>query len=128
MATATDLGSLSPEAVKNRAGEVASNVADKAKQAASAFGQRAEQTTHAVGSGMKALGETIRNRGPHEGAAGDATASLAHGLESSGQYLQKAGIRGIAEDLTNVVRRNPVPALLAGIGVGFLLARATTRR
>jgi hypothetical protein len=128
MATATDAGNLSAEAVKNRASEAASNVADKAKQAASALGQKAEQTTHAMGSGMKSLSDTIRNKAPQEGMMGEAASSIAQGLESGGNYLEQAGIQGIAEDLTNLVRRNPVPALLVGVGLGFLLARATTRR
>ena len=33
----------------------------------------------------------------------------------------------MAEDLTDLIRRNPIPALLVGVGLGFLLARATTR-
>ena len=27
--------------------------------------------------------------------------------------------------MTNMIRRNPIPAVLIGIGIGFLLARAT---
>jgi hypothetical protein len=34
----------------------------------------------------------------------------------------------MAEDVTNLIRRNPIPALLIGIGAGFLLARAMTPR
>ena len=34
----------------------------------------------------------------------------------------------MADDLTDLIRRNPIPALLVGVGVGFLLARATTSR
>ena len=33
-------------------------------------------------------------------------------------------LREIGDDLTNLIRRNPIPALLLGVGVGFLLARA----
>jgi hypothetical protein len=34
----------------------------------------------------------------------------------------------MAEDFTNLVRRNPIPALLIGVAFGFLVARATSRR
>ena len=34
----------------------------------------------------------------------------------------------IANDVTNLIKRNPIPALFVGIGVGFLLARACTPR
>jgi hypothetical protein len=27
------------------------------------------------------------------------------------------------DDMTNLVRRNPIPALLLGLGVGFLIGR-----
>jgi ElaB/YqjD/DUF883 family membrane-anchored ribosome-binding protein len=104
------------------------DVANAAKQAASDLGRKAEDATHAVGSGLKSLGETIRQKGPAEGALGSATSSVASGLESGGQYLQQQGIKGIADDMTNLIRNNPIPALLVGVGLGFLLARATMRR
>ena len=47
--------------------------------------------------------------------------------ENTGRYLQEEGLKGIAEDVTNLIRRNPIPALLAGVGVGFLIGRITTR-
>jgi len=34
----------------------------------------------------------------------------------------------MAEDFTSMIRRNPVPSLLIGVAVGFLIARATSRR
>jgi uncharacterized membrane-anchored protein YhcB (DUF1043 family) len=33
----------------------------------------------------------------------------------------------MAEDLTSLIRRNPIPAMLVGVGLGFLLARMTRR-
>jgi hypothetical protein len=59
---------------------------------------------------------------------GSATSTLASGLESGGQYLQQQGIKGVADDLTQLIRRNPIPALLLGVGLGFVVARATMRR
>jgi hypothetical protein len=150
MATATSTPNMSAENLRNKASDVAANVADKAKdtaagmadkakeavtgmadkakQAASSLGQRAEDATHSVGSGMKNLGETIRDRGPSAGIAGSATSSVAQALESGGQYLEQEGLQGMAQDMTNLIRRNPIPALLVGIGLGFVLARATMRR
>ncbi|MDZ4858742.1 MAG: hypothetical protein SGI88_07140 [Candidatus Hydrogenedentes bacterium] len=70
----------------------------------------------------------MRDKSPQSGMAGTATSAVAHSLERTGDYLQSEGLSGIADDLTNVVRRNPIPALLAAIGVGFLIAQATSRR
>ena len=42
------------------------------------------------------------------------------------EHLEDHQLSGIANDLTDMIRRNPVPALLVGIGIGYLLARATS--
>jgi hypothetical protein len=56
---------------------------------------------------------------------GSASSAVASTLESSGRYLQEHGLSGVGEDLTNMIRKNPVPALLMAVGIGFLIARAT---
>jgi hypothetical protein len=58
---------------------------------------------------------------------GTASESVADRLESGGRYIREEGLSGITEDLTEMVRRNPVPALLCGVALGFMLARLTTR-
>jgi len=113
--------------VADTARQAAANVADKAKQAAQGIGQRAEDATHGLGSGMKSLGESLRDKAPQGGVLGSAASSVASGLERSGQYLQQEGISGMAGDLTDLIRKNPIPALLVGVGIGFILARATSR-
>jgi hypothetical protein len=128
---ASDFASMASDKAKQAAGTVgdaASMAADKARQAAGAIGQKAEDATQAVGAGMKSLGETIRDKGPQQGMVGAATSGLASTLESGGRYLQEEGIQGIAHDMTTLIRKNPIPALLLAVGVGFLLARATARR
>jgi len=114
--------------VADRARDAAGNLVDKAKDTAADLGKKAESATHAVGSGMQSLAGTIRENLPREGVIGTASSTVARGLESSGRYLEKESLQGMAEDLTNVIRRNPIPAILIGIGLGFVLARATTSR
>lgn len=128
MATGTESSTFSTESMKNKASDAASSAADKAKQTASKVGQKAEDATHAVGSGMKNLADTIRHKGPQEGALGAAACSVADTLDSGGRYLEEEGISGIAGDMTTLIRRNPIPAMFVGIGLGFVLARATMRR
>jgi len=122
--------------VAHRAGEVASNVASGARDlasnvahragdAASAVGQRADSAVESVGSGMQSFAGTVRDHGPASGVLGSATSAVADTLENTGEYLESHGLSGMAGDLTDLIRRNPIPALLIGIGVGFLLARAT---
>jgi ElaB/YqjD/DUF883 family membrane-anchored ribosome-binding protein len=80
--------------------EVAKGVAHNVSDAASYVRQKAESATTAVGGAM----------------------------EDSGHYLRDDGINKIANDLTNLVRRNPLTSVLAGVAVGILLARSTQRR
>jgi hypothetical protein len=67
----------------------------------------------------------VKNKAPSSGYLGSAAQSVASGLESGGRYLENQGLSGMGEDLTNLIRRNPIPALFVGIGLGFLLARLT---
>jgi len=112
----------------NKAKDIGSQVAQKAGDAASYVGKKAEDATSSVGSGMKNLAGTIREKTGEKGMLGAAGTAVADTLESGGRYLQQQGLSGMGEDFTNMIRRNPIPALLLGIGVGFLLARATTSR
>jgi len=94
--------------------------------AASAVGRKADDVACAVGSRMESLGETVRQRGPQEGTLGRATEGVASALEQSGRYLE-GGFGQMCDDITNLIRRHPLPALMLGLGVGFLLASATKR-
>lgn len=38
-------------------------------------------------------------------------------------YIEDRGIRGLTDDVTDVIRRYPMPALLCGVLIGALLAR-----
>jgi hypothetical protein len=74
---------------------------------------------------MESLAGTIRDRAPREGMMGNAASTVADSLEQGGRYLREEGLGGMADDLTNTIRRNPLPAVLVAVAVGFLLARAT---
>jgi hypothetical protein len=111
--------------VTEKARDVASSVAEKAGNVASKVGQKAEDATCAVGGGMKSLAETIRVHSPESGMLKSASTGVANTLESAGKYLQEEGLHGIGHDLTDLVRRNPIPAILVGVAVGYLVARAT---
>jgi len=111
----------------NKAKEAGAAVTQKVGEAASFVGKKAEDATSAMGSGMKSLAETIREKGPEGGPLHAAGSAVASTLESGGRYLQEHGLSGIGEDMAHLIKRNPIPALLVGIGLGFLIARATTR-
>jgi len=121
--SAKDVASKTSDAVR----DAASTVAHKAADAGSYIAHKAEDATAAVGGEMKSLAGTIRDKGPHEGMLGNASSAVANSLESCGRELQEHGLTGIAEDITNTVRRHPIPAVLIGIGLGVLLARVLAK-
>jgi len=113
--------------VGDRAQEMASSAMHKAKEVAGKAEERTDKALGSMGTGMQSLAGTIREKAPHEGILGTASSRLAETLDSGGRYLEQQGIGGMADDLTDVIRRNPIPAVLVGIACGFLLARAIRR-
>lgn len=111
--------------VAERAKGMASSAAQSVGDAASQVGKRADDAAASVGGGMQSVAGTIRDKGPRGGMMGSATSGVANMLESGGRYLEEEGVSGMAEDVTNLVRRNPIPAVLIALGLGFLLAKVT---
>lgn len=119
----------------DKAKEVGGQFVDKASGAvqggrkmAENLGERAEDALHAVGSGMKSGGEFLRENMPREGMLGTASSRVADTLDTAGKYFEQHNLGNIGEDLTNLIRRNPLPALLCAAAIGFLFARAANSR
>jgi len=119
----------------SQAKDVAGQAADKAKDlagqageaissAASTVGHKAEDATAAVGHGIQNLAGQVRDSGPASGMLGTATRGVADGLESAGKYVEDKNLSGMMDDVTGLIKRNPIPALLLGLGIGFLVGRA----
>jgi ElaB/YqjD/DUF883 family membrane-anchored ribosome-binding protein len=115
----------------HKAQETASNVASKAQNLASAAADRTDDAISAVGERMSGLAGTIRQSGPREGMLGTATGTVADTLRTSGEYLKEHGVRDMADDMTNLVKRYPIQSLLVGFGfgllIGFTLSSASRR-
>jgi ElaB/YqjD/DUF883 family membrane-anchored ribosome-binding protein len=105
----------------------ASSAVHSCENAASYMGDRAGDARSAVGDSIKSAASSIRSAAPQEqGTMHDAACSFADSLENTGRYIQDHDFAAMGEDVTNVIRRNPIPAVLIAAGVGFLLARACT--
>lgn len=107
--------------------QAASAAMDKAQELASTAGRRIDEATAALGEKVKSMAGSLRERTPNEGMLGNASGAVADSLDSAGQYIQEEGLVGMAEDVTELIRRNPIPAMFVGIGIGFLLARIFRR-
>jgi len=97
------------------------------QQAGSAVHSAADSATTAVGSGMESLGHTVRDNLPREGMVGSAASAVAGSLESGGRYLKEHSPADMWNDVTDLVRKNPMTCLMIGLGIGFLLARMVKR-
>jgi ElaB/YqjD/DUF883 family membrane-anchored ribosome-binding protein len=120
--------------VADVARDVASQAVDKAKDAASSVGgmvsdtaknvgRKADDLTSQAGTGIKNFGDTIREHAPQGGLLGDAAKTVASTTKQVGSYLEEEGLSGMFEDMTNLIKRNPIPAILVGVGLGVLIGR-----
>jgi hypothetical protein len=89
--------------------------------------ERANNATTSVGQSMSSLAGTIRRQAPSEGMAGAAASTAAHQVETAGSYLRDNSFDNMARDLTGLLRRYPLQALLMGLSMGYLLARTMER-
>jgi methyl coenzyme M reductase subunit C-like uncharacterized protein (methanogenesis marker protein 7) len=87
----------------------------------------AVQPISAVGEKIGSLADVIREKAPHEGAVGTAATAVAGKLDVAGSYLQEKDLNHVLSDVSSMIRRYPVPSLLVGLGIGYLLARSTRR-
>jgi hypothetical protein len=120
---------------KEAAGKAVEKTKDAATQAgeavthaAQAVGQKAEDATAAVGHGIQNLAGQVRDNTPQAGVLGAASRAVADGLEGTGKYLEEKNLSGMMEDINGLVKRNPVPAILLALGIGFLVGRALSSR
>jgi hypothetical protein len=114
--------------VGHKAEDAAAYMGHRAEDAADYAAQKSGESMSKAGAGLRSLGGSVRESGPESGIGHGATAAVADGLENTGRYLEEQGVKEMVEDLTNLIRRNPIPALLIGAGAGYLFGRAMTPR
>jgi len=111
--------------IADQAREGAATVTEKAKEAGTTVANKADEMAGRVGSGLETAADTIRDNAPNSGMLGSAASTVADTLERGGKYLEAEGLSGLAGDVTEMIKRNPIPALLVAVAVGVLIARAT---
>ena len=99
----------------------------QAEEMASSAAATASQPISAVGEKIGSLADVLREKAPHEGTMGTAATAVAGKLDAAGSYLQEKNLDHMMSDLSEMIRRYPVPSLLVGLGIGYLLARSTRR-
>jgi uncharacterized protein YjbJ (UPF0337 family) len=96
-------------------------------QAAEPAAAAVNQAASAVGEQLGSLADVLRDKAPREGTGGRVATAVADQLGAAGSYLQEKKLEHVASDVTDLIRRYPMPSLLIGLGIGYLLARSTRR-
>jgi ElaB/YqjD/DUF883 family membrane-anchored ribosome-binding protein len=110
--------------IAQTAGQKAQDFARTAEKKAEEFAHTAdENATNVVGGGLKTAAGKVREKLPHEGVLGQASEAVAGALERGGSYLEEKHLRGMADDFTEVIKKNPIPSVLIAVGLGYLLGR-----
>jgi len=117
--TADDLRSKDPS-------EIVDDARAKAAEVGDAAANKVDSAMTATGEQMSTLAQTVRENAP-EGKAGEVASKAADALDRGGAYLQTADLQMVRGDLERVIREHPIESLLVGVGVGYLVARATRR-
>jgi len=123
--TAASVGELASDAataVGAMASKAACDAGSMASQAACDVGKKADNLAASAGAGLHQWGESLRRNAPHESVLGSASQAVAQSVKDGGDYLEHAKLSGITEDIAQVVRRNPIPAVLIAIGLGWFVA------
>jgi ElaB/YqjD/DUF883 family membrane-anchored ribosome-binding protein len=106
-----------------KAQDLAHTAGQKAQDLAHTAGHKAEDATSSFGKSLETAADKVRQNTPNEGVLGRASEAVASTLEQSGRYIEQKNLTGIADDMTEMIKRNPIPAVLIGVGLGFLLGR-----
>jgi len=109
--------------VADKAKEAMSSVGEMASHTATNLGKKADDLAASAGTEVRHLGDKLEEQGPHGGMLGQASHVVADTLRSGGRYMEEARLSGMADDMTGLIRKNPLTAVCIGVGLGFLIGR-----
>jgi uncharacterized protein YjbJ (UPF0337 family) len=93
------------------------------------YGEQSGGVAAAVTAGAQDVASTVTETAGTAAAkaqerAGAAATAVTGTLAGAGTYVQETGVQALPGDLVGLIRRYPVPALLIGLGIGFVLGRS----
>ena len=119
--TSNELGASVAERVTATATQWKEKVSDLSRTAVNKIDGSREGVADGLDSAASAL------QGKAEKVHGMAQ-TTAEKLNSASDYLRQHDVRNMMSDVEHIVRKNPVPALVAAAVFGFLSARALSSR
>jgi hypothetical protein len=116
----------SAEGLRGKAEQIASTVREKASELGSQVSERANAAVTSMGGTISQVANQLRGGNIPSSVAPYADRA-AESLDRAGQYLQQRELSDFVDDVSGMIRRNPIPSVLTGIALGFLLARSSRR-
>jgi len=123
-ASFSEMASHAASAVGAIASHAVGDAGVMASHAVKDVGKKVDELTASAGVGIQGLGDRLNKNAAQAGVLKDASEAVASVVREGGEYLQEAKLSGLTEDVTHVIRRNPIPSVLIALGVGWLLGRA----
>jgi len=112
--------------LKKKVQDTVSNLSSQASSVASTAATKASETMSRVGEKVSTMAGSLRDK-VSEGPLGDAAGAVASQWEAGRDYLREHDLADLGQEVTRLVRRHPMPAMLAVFGLGVLLGRALRR-
>ena len=122
-AQAADKAKEAAASVGEMASHAASAVGAMASQAACDVGKKADDLAASAGAGIQGLGDRLSKNVPQGGVLGTVSQAVARTVKDGGKYIEDAKLSGITENIAQLIRRNPIPAVLIGFGAGWFACR-----
>jgi len=122
--TASDLSKQAQETASGLAGQAREAASSISSAASSAVG-KARETMSQVGEKVSSMTGSLRDKAaePLRSAAG----AVSSQWEAGRSYFQEHDMSDIGQEVTSMIRRHPLPAMLAVFGLGVLLGSAMRR-
>lgn len=116
------------EDLAQRAGEKSREIADTVGDKAQRVSEKAREVAENVGERIAGASDTIQGKLRETGKeVGEVVSAVSDKVRSSAQYLEESSMQEVVEDVTTLIKRYPIHAVIIGAGIGFLLARGRSR-
>jgi ElaB/YqjD/DUF883 family membrane-anchored ribosome-binding protein len=105
------------EQVARRGEELVDKASEKARETAETVGDKISGASDAIQGKLRETGKEV----------GEVVSAVSEKVRSSAQYLEESSVQEMVEDVTTLIKRYPIHAVIIGAGIGFLLARGRSR-
>src|ERR1700683_2409283 len=117
--------------LSEKAAEVKEKVADFGRKTVDSIDQSRESTAGALDQTAAKLHSSGDQLSGAAHTAADQISGVAHAtadkLQAAADYIRETDLKGIGDDLKDIVKRHPGPALAAAAVLGFIVARGFRR-